>query len=543
MASVPYLTDEIVENMMFFMSYEDRKTARLVCRCWREISFSSRLIKSEVVKLPTYQDLQLLIEHGSKYFNIEIGDEEEENDCLNQTEAETAFEFWSKSGQYIKSLKMRLHSRCLSEVLPNLHNVVELTLWGLEIPIFPVTPFPFQNLLRLTIKYKILNGNNFRMLVENAPRLEELNLIRESSERNLIREPLIENFKLNRDLATFTKRQGSILKRLRFYKIGFDNDKLKKILANVGPQMLEFQLSAFTFLNDACVPIIRAKMPNLIKINLSFSTFTDNGIYNLLRGMKHLTHVDLMSAYAEYQTASVIATMTNLVFIDLTSAYSMNEQCIRIAFGSQRLPQLTELRLHENGLVNDKTLRKILPFLPNLKVLHLRSFNLLTAIGVRYISYFCQKLQVLSLTGCSGVKDISPLNELGDLKYLSLRGCEVDVSQLSLMKLEEIIVKNSLKGRHHLPSFQSLAVNCPSLQNVYIETDLAICGRNEKYSSGSGAYKLPQQLKNQVTIESASEHPFKIHHVSATDGPLWEKKRSVHPTHRKFSLMCEYLYF
>lgn len=489
MVSVCDLPYEILEHIMSFMSHADKKTARLVCRYWREVSYSPKLVTNQIVKVSKYRDLNELTEHERIYLNLKIDGEDEEEDAV---------EFWRRFGQHVKSLDMCLLNHCITEVFPNTPNLEEMKLWESEASRLPVVPFNFQKLLSLALKFVELTGDVFGMLVDNAPRLQELSLT-------------MRGWRIKPDLAdaleAFINRQGKILQKLHFSHVRVQNVQLTKILSNIGPQIVELHLPDCSDLTDAFLPVIKQKMPNLKRLNLRWTKCTDEGIHDLLRELKNLTHIELKRSWVGERTAQLLPNLAPLCAVDLSDTQNFDDHCVRRAFGTKHLPLLTDLRMSESGewlAVTDQILAEILPFLPNLKNLHLRHFKNLSNSAVRHISNLCQHLRVLSLTHSFQIRNISPLNNLQDLEYLSVRGCRITISAdkpLRLRKLKEIVL-NSRNNNNAV--IKTLAKNCPSLQNVYFDM---VDTRDSR-----------EQLVN--------SHHFQSHYVN-TFGNVWWEERSI----------------
>lgn len=485
MTSLLDLPEEMMEFVMSFLPVADRKTARLVCRYLRDISYSAKIIEKEVVKVSSYHDLNHL-NQDRKYFHIKIEAEEAE-------EQVTAIDFWSRSGEYVKSLDLQsVGFHHMSEVFLNTPNLEELELSSWETPRL-IVPFPFQKLLRLSLQVLKLRGEEFVVLVENAPRLEELTLI---FDNQTVEPDLIDS------LEAFTYSRRNFLKLLHFFSGRLEDFQLTKILSNIGPRMLDLSLFDIIGLTDACLPIIKEKMPNLRKITLRNLQFTDEGLHNLLRELKLLTHIDLTMSLVEERTASLFPTMSHLRSVDLSDTPLFDQRCLRLAFGTHRLLQLTELTLkcygdpYESLAVTDEILAEILAFLPNLKSFYLKNFEELSDLAVQHIANFSMNLRVLSLSGCYGIKDVSAINTLPHLEYLCLRGCEIWICsylKLRLMKLKEIIVKE-----YNHAVMQSLGDNCPCLQDVYLD------------AKDRGEHR-------------GRSHPFRIHYWAPFSEPCWEK--------------------
>lgn len=322
------LSFEVLEHVMSFLPYDDKKSARLVCRKWRDVSYSPRLLQNEVVKLQRYQDLNQLIGHGRKYFNVEIVSEAEEG---------TAIDFWSRCGKYVKYLKMYFRSRCFSEVFPNTPNLEELELWRWNWKHADIqTPRPalsFQNLRGVSLNFTNLSGGEFLMLLENAPRLEDLTLILADG-RCAMGPGLVDA------LETFFNKQRNIIRRLHIPGCEFEDSELAKIFSNICPQMVELRLSESDTLTDECLPIIQTKMPNLRKIALNLSRYdedgfyimlvTEEGVHNLLRSLKQLTHIGLPMSLVGECTAQLLSTMDHLYSVDLVDASDdFDQRCLR----------------------------------------------------------------------------------------------------------------------------------------------------------------------------------------------------------------------
>lgn len=516
----------MVEKIMLYLPQRDRKAARLVGSCWRDVSYAKKFMKNEVLKVNRYRDLNRLTDSKRKYFHVVVKEE-------NKGEEETAADFWEKFGDDVRSLKMFLQRNCITEVFPNIPNVEEMmlceTLDHVWIPRRDVVPCFFPKLGKLSLCYiEKLGEEEFGMLVEHAPSLKKLILGMNTREPDLVD-----------SLEAFVNRQGNILQLLDFKDTRIEDSQLMRILTNIGPQMVELHLPNIT---DACLPFIQQKMPNLKKISLR-TACSDEGIDNLLRALVHLTHIDIAYSLVGDRTALLLPTMPHLCSIDLSgTSEHFDQYCLRLAFCTQSLPQMTELRMcfdpsvEEIGIapaLTDQILEEILPFLPNLKFLYLREFPSLSNSAVKHISNFCKDLRLLSLSYCSGISDVSPVNALKNLEYLCLRECAVAISAdrpLRLPKLKEILLKGNVKNvisefvepdeRHVLrlkeivqrkilnwrsnkEAIDTLAENCPSLQNIYFGIKLSECDVKE--------------------IESCHGH-FGIHYVTQHNDPWWETR-------------------
>lgn len=479
------LPDELLEHVISYLPLAARKNARLVCRHWQQVSYFTRLIKNDLLYIKSYEDLRKL-DCKWKYFNVKI------KHLGNGRENKPCPEFWFSCGKYIKSLILYVpdvYTDCLREIFPNTPNLEQLTLWNSDdCSVIATTPkpahltsiphFTFSKLLSLTVDFSNEpTGEEFRKLVENAPLLEQVNLV---YLRHEVKTNLIDSLK------DFTFRQRNILRRLRFKSCEIGDELLTTILSNLGPQVEELHLHACWNLTDTCLPIIQTKLVNLRKIDLSSTKFTEEGLQNLLSSLKRLTHVSLTGRLNSERTATVFAAMSQLRSADISCPLShiFEAQCMRQAFGTCHLPKLTELRMTKLQLTDD-LLGDIVPFFPNMTFLYMDDCRALSDLAVKHIAASCKKLRVLSLGNCCKIRDISPVNSLEDLEYLGVSGCQINISarELCLIKLKTIDLRNT---RVSWKNFDLLVKNCPLLKDVSLDASMKkgmkSVGKKSKYS-------------------------------------------------------------
>lgn len=426
------LPDELLEMVFSNFSLSQRKKARLVCRQWRNVCYSATLTKNEKMSLGFYKDLSLLNSNG-RFSHIEIKDFQSVNCRRNDDdieEYEDCVEFWSKCGEHVKSLDLKkasLMSPLLRGIFPNTPNLESLTLTSLvdkgafDQPEHLLLHFAFRNLRSLHIDYnKKCTGDQLLELVANAPMLNRLSLFSVSRRKHSVaaRDP-------GSALGVLAERHQNHLTELKLDIWNLSDTNLRKLILNLSPQMVELDLRGCRKITDICLPLIAENLPNLQKISLTSPVFSDKAVRNLLKSLKHVTHVYLEDARVGHLTAAVIPTMTQLRHLSLagTSGRTFGEECLRKAFASNLL-QLTELCL-EHSRLTDQLAGNIFVLLPNLTAFSLSNCFGVTGKTLRHIATYCKKLTSLTLTACYSVKDISPVVALPELKRLGVFDCPI----------------------------------------------------------------------------------------------------------------------
>lgn len=405
--SIGDLPDEMLEQVFSHLKLSDRENARLVCRHWRDVFYSPSLTENVQITLSYYSDLNELNFSG-RYTNIKIKKMKNKprmRDGQGITFKEDCAEFWSKCGQYVKSLSMFYvgeQSEFLRDIFPNTPNLESLSLCDHDDKNFkntyrdmfdmartrkalrdsplesdelalnmlnqlnpfevrPPLDFTFPKLQSLKIEYnKGLTSEQFRNWVEKAPMLKRLSLYSRNSkdEKDLLCA-----------LDVFTNRQQNHLIGLSLNLFELKDSNLKNIVLNLGPQMVELDLHGCRNITDICLPLISERFPKLQKIDLSCTQCSDGGISDLLKSLEHVAHVYLERTLVSRRTAAVIPAMTQLRVLSLAgSKQHFDELCVRTAFMSKNL-QLTELDLSLYYLT-DQLVGEMVSFLPNLKALY-----------------------------------------------------------------------------------------------------------------------------------------------------------------------------
>lgn len=474
MTRIPVLPDEIIVHLMSYLSLPDRKNARLVCRRWCELSFSTSLIKDDITVLPYYSSLDRL-SFERKYFNIKIKK-------INVI-TPTPIQFWARCGSHVKSIEMFLidNMRCywLQEVFANTPNLEFLLLssydendqtrieWR-DLPMISPTfeSYRLPKLVSLDLLHvKDLKGEHFCNMVENVPLLKRLSLEwLESSGPSDLQKALVD----------FAKRQTSILKELNFsYSTSIITDEFfRPIVSSLGPQLTGLYLRKCTALSDSSLRVISKFLPNLKEVDVSMCSFTDAALYKFIQNLKHLTHISLVKTLVGDSTLPLLASMNQLRAIELSQSKQISPGCFLFTFSQQDLPKLADLRL-DYLRMTDAIVCNIVLHLPNLKYLYLNGCVSLTDLTLQAIIRSCPILRSLSLQNCIKIIDVSGVNGLKGLIHLDLHGCR-KVSNKSVAKLKLLELQSmDLSCTQVVKSgFEAAVANCPSLQDVYLDVDL-----------------------------------------------------------------------
>lgn len=170
----------------------------------------------------------------------------------------------------------------------------------------------------------------------------------------------------------------------------------------------EFPFSA----PNSLVTKASTKCPNLQSVKFQFAQITSEGLKSFLDNHPNITELDLYGS-----TAST----------DESVAYIM-----------QNCKKLTKLRLSGNG-ITDKALREMAAHGSNLKVVKLTECQEITNSALKELFKNCPKLVKLSIQECSSIFH----------------------DRAALKKQEDKGVSNEV--------VETLAANCPDLEEVYIE--------------------------------------------------------------------------